>query len=100
MPRRKKLTEPLIDKQVFKKIAGKCQICPEDRYELLDVHRIIPGADDGKYTRSNSVCLCSNCHRLVHHGWYTIIGWRNSTAGRVLMVKVGSGDEHDVEKFF
>ncbi len=59
---------PQINKKSFKKSSGKCRICGEPRYDLLDTHRITPGAEGGKYTESNSVVLCSNCHRSVHSG--------------------------------
>ncbi len=88
----------LVDKELIKRVAGKCQLCPEDRYVVLDVHRIRPGADGGEYTPDNTVVLCARCHRLLNEdGWFEIDRWYASTAGRVLRVLVGPNKE---EKFF
>lgn len=87
----------LIDKKAFKKCQGKCRLCGESRYDLLDVHRIIAGAEGGKYTPDNSVTLCSNCHRLVHAGDITIHRYYNSTAGKILYITV-DGEDKFVEK--
>ena len=80
-------------KQKFKRISKKCRICGEDDYTLLDVHRIVPGKDGGKYTNWNSVTLCCKCHRLVHGGNIKIKGWHNSTAGKILLI--GRDDEEE-----
>tara|TARA_B100001778_G_scaffold334984_1_gene350357 strand:+ start:28588 stop:28866 length:279 start_codon:yes stop_codon:yes gene_type:complete len=88
MPRKRKI----IDKQSFKKSCGKCLICGEDNYDLLDVHRIVPGSEGGRYTKDNSVTLCSNCHRRVHAGEIDIHRYYNSTAGTVLHVTL-QGEE-------
>lgn len=94
MPRKKRL----IDKETIKRVAGKCQLCPENRYVALDVHRIHPGAEGGEYTMDNSVVLCARCHRLLNEeGWYEIDRWCHSTAGRVLRVLVGPEKK---EQFF
>ncbi|MFW6173063.1 MAG: HNH endonuclease [Elusimicrobiota bacterium] len=81
-------------KEIFKRIAGKCHICSETEYALLDVHRIIPGSQGGKYTRENSVCICVNCHRLHHtNSLLTILGWVHSTKGRLLHFVDKEGNE-------
>lgn len=71
-------------KQLLKRIEKKCRICGESNYSLLDVHRIVPGAAGGKYTRQNSVPLCVSCHRKVHSGLITVVGQHYSTAGYLL----------------
>jgi hypothetical protein len=70
--------------QLFKLVAKKCRFCPEDKYELLDVHRIVAGADGGKYHEWNAVTCCSNCHRKCHCGEIKIDRYYNSTKGRIL----------------
>ncbi len=74
----------LIDKQVLKRSEGRCYLCFEDDYSLLDVHRIVEGQDGGRYTNHNAVVLCANCHRRHHHGDLTIHRWYQGTGGRVL----------------
>lgn len=44
-----------------------CQICGYSRMKS-DVHRILPGAEGGRYTVGNMVALCVRCHREVHRG--------------------------------
>lgn len=56
----------LVNKQAFKKGAGKCHFCGEDEYELLDTHRIVPGSDGGTYHELNILPLCALCHRKTH----------------------------------
>lgn len=58
-----------------------CFFCGEDDYALLDVHRIIEGANGGEYTEANSLVVCSNCHRKVHDGQIRIAGKFKSTKG-------------------
>lgn len=57
-----------INKVAKKHTEGKCQLCHESDYAVLDCHRIVPGEDGGKYSDFNTVVLCSNCHRKVHDG--------------------------------
>ena len=86
-----------IDKKVFgskklqKKIAGKCKICGEDRYELLDTHRIHEGAE---YSVDNTCIICNGCHRLHHTDVIKIDKWYKSTSGRLLRWFDENGEEH------
>jgi len=84
----------LINKKIYKKAEGKCRICGETDYDLLNVHRIIPGCDSGKYLAGNTVCLCLSCHRKVHTGRITILGWHNSTKGKILHLIEENGEEN------
>jgi len=89
-----KLDPKLINKKVYKHSEGKCIICGEIDYELLDVHRFaIAGKDGGKYWRPNITVLCSNCHRKVHAGKIQILGWHNSTKGKLLHIIRENGEE-------
>ena len=81
-----------IDKQQLKHTAGKCRICSRPGYEVLDVHRIVPGAKKGKYTGNNTVVLCSCCHREIHAGNIIIDRYYYSTAGYLLKVII-NGEE-------
>lgn len=73
-----------MNKKIKKLIEKKCYFCDEQKYDLLDVHRIIPGEEGGKYTHQNTVVTCCRCHRLIHAGDIKIDRWYNSTTGRVL----------------
>lgn len=83
-----------INKKQYKRSAGMCRICKDDRYVVMDVHRIIPGRDGGKYTEANSVPICCKCHRLLDDGTIVIDRWYPSTAGYVLRII-----ENGVERF-
>ena len=93
----KKLKRPFVSKKIRKLAAGKCQICGEDDYSLLDVHRIVPGEDGGKYTYNNASVLCCRCHRLEQAGKIKVFGWVNSTAGRLLHIIDADGNEQFLE---
>lgn len=76
-----------IDKQLVKKVAGKCRLCGDTSYSVLDVHRILPGSEHGKYTEANTVVLCANCHRKVHiEKTIEIDRWYYSTIGYLLRI--------------
>ena len=91
--KRKDRARNIINKKVFKKAEGKCRLCGESNYALLDVHRILPGKDGGKYVAHNVVTLCSNCHRKVDTNEFEIIGWITSTGGRMLHIVRDNKDE-------
>ena len=63
---------------IKKKTDGKCFICSEDNYKVLDAHRIIEG---GTYHKSNVLTLCVKCHRLTHNGDIKFDRKYNSTSG-------------------
>tara|TARA_Y100000310_G_C20699497_1_gene828388 strand:- start:3294 stop:3638 length:345 start_codon:yes stop_codon:yes gene_type:complete len=80
-------------KKLFKLREGFCKVCGEDRYELLDAHRIVEGSKGGKYDVNNCVCLCTSCHRLQHAGTIKILGWVHSTKGNLLHYIDKNGEE-------
>ena len=82
-------------KKSFKRRHKFCQICKENKYELLDVHRWnIEGKDGGKYSNDNCICVCVKCHRLIHSHKIKIIGIYNSSAGKLLNYIDENGKEH------
>lgn len=89
-PRQKKY---LSFQEKAKRMAGKCQLCGETDYALLDCHRIIPGEQGGKYTNKNTVVMCANCHRKTHAGRLTIEGKWFSTSGRWKVLYIEDGEE-------
>jgi len=91
MPKKKSL----IDKKTYKLSKGECKICGEKDPAVLDVHRIVPGSNGGKYTQSNSVCLCCKCHRKVHDNQITIYKYYLSSSGLKVLHIMKNG----IEKF-
>jgi hypothetical protein len=61
-------SKKLINKIAKKKGEGKCFFCPVDDYACLQVHRIVPGENDGVYNDFNTVVACGNCHSRIHDG--------------------------------
>ena len=82
-----------MDKKVKKKIDKKCYFCPESDYNLLDVHRIVEGKNNGKYTDYNTVTTCCTCHRKIHSGRIQIVGKHYSTAGRYVLHYIEDNEE-------
>lgn len=83
----------MVDKVLKKKLDGKCCFCQEANYELLDCHRIRPGAEQGEYTLGNTITVCSNCHRKIHAGKIEVLGKHFSTSGRYMIHYVENGEE-------
>lgn len=84
-----------VNKKIFKMSEGKCRICGDSDYALLDVHRIQEGADGGKYIKSNCVVLCCKCHRKVHDNQIKIYGYYLCSNGKYLL----HIEKDDVELF-
>lgn len=84
---------PFKSKKFQKLSAGRCRLCGNDQYEVLDVHRVKAGANGGKYTYHNTVVICCECHRKEQAGLIKILGWYDSTAGRLLHIIREDGQE-------
>ena len=83
-----------INKIAKKQTEGKCQLCGESDYAVLDCHRIVPGEDGGEYSDFNTVVLCSNCHRKVHDGQIVMDRKYQTLEGRwVLRYTVGDEEK-------
>jgi hypothetical protein len=82
-----------INKKVKKRIDKKCCFCKCDDYIFLNVHRIIPGKDGGKYTSGNSLTVCSFCHTKIHAGRIVILGKRLCTNGHYVVHFTENGEE-------
>lgn len=67
---------PLVVLEVLERAAGICEKCKKNAPFLkdnnsnpyLEVHHIIPLAENGDDTVENAIALCANCHRHAHHG--------------------------------
>ncbi len=76
---------PLVDKVAQKHNDGSCVICDNKDYDVLNLHRIIPGADGGRYTAWNVITVCANCHNRIHAGQIVIDRKYPSTSGRPVL---------------
>ena len=66
--------DPKVRAWVLKVTNGICECCGEpapfktaDGRPYLEVHHIIPLAENGSDTVENAVGVCPNCHRGLHH---------------------------------
>jgi 5-methylcytosine-specific restriction enzyme A len=67
---------PDVVAEVLQRAQGYCEACgyqapflrASDGTPYLEVHHIIPLAEQGEDTVENAVALCPNCHREVHFG--------------------------------
>ena len=84
----------LVNKSHKKMVDRKCHFCGNDEYCTLDVHRIIPGSEGGRYVDHNTVTACSNCHRKIHEGKIRVDRKYPSTIGWVLHYFDENGIEH------
>lgn len=84
---------PKINKKSFKAHSYCCKICGEKNQELLDVHRLKPGKEDGEYTQLNSCCLCANCHRKAHANIITIDKYYLTSSGYKLRVIIDGKED-------
>ncbi len=81
-------------KEKIKKLAGKCNLCNEPDYHVLDVHRWqLPGAKGGEYISSNTIILCACCHRRVEFGEIEIVGRHFTSSGKYVFQIKRNGKE-------
>ncbi len=67
---------PDVVAEVLSRAKGICEKChapapflrKSDGTPYLEVHHIIPLAEDGEDTVENAIGLCPNCHRQQHYG--------------------------------
>lgn len=75
----------LINKINKKKFEGKCYFCDVNDYAQLNVHRIIPGEDGGKYTDHNTIVVCANHHAQIHDDQIIIDRKYNTTSAKTVL---------------
>lgn len=51
-------------KAVYRRDGYECICCGSTKY--LQIHHYCPRSQGGNDTKQNLVCLCSDCHALVH----------------------------------
>lgn len=45
---------------------NKCDVCNFDFTPILQIHHILPLQQGGNNSLSNLMCLCPNCHQIIH----------------------------------
>jgi 5-methylcytosine-specific restriction endonuclease McrA len=81
-------------KKIYRLRHPNCFFCGNPKAHVLDAHRIIPGAEGGKYIETNMLSICSNCHRDVHEGVIVIDPRKYSgTRGGVFTIHYWKGGE-------
>jgi DNA mismatch repair protein MutS len=96
---RKRLEEPYSREKVSRYNAGVsvqvCHVCGSK--DMLETHHIVPQAEAneqgyigvGKHKNDvgNLAVLCASCHSKHHAGTMNIIGWVQTSHGRILQVE-------------
>lgn len=65
--------DPRVVAWVRDQAAGRCDLCGESAPFLsrgepfLEVHHVLPLAEEGPDVVENAVAVCPNCHRRLHH---------------------------------
>lgn len=67
---------PYVVAEVLERAKGKCQYCMQnapfnrisDGTPFLEIHHVVFLSAGGKDTIDNTIALCPNCHKGVHHG--------------------------------
>jgi len=88
------MAKRLVNKKAKKKFEGKCYFCPEDDYNLLDLHRIVEGANGGVYSDFNTIVCCANCHRRMHSKQIIVDRKYYSTSGKWVLHYWINDEEH------
>jgi len=86
-----------MDKRALKRWKGRCLFCGESRYESLQVHRVVPGKDGGRYAEGNVTVLCANCHSQVTAGRLKVLRLYRSTFAHWVAHCVVNGEEKWLE---
>lgn len=67
--------DPNVAAWVLNAAHGVCEVCGlkapfirDDGVPFLEVHHVLPLAENGPDTVHNTVAACPNCHRELHHG--------------------------------
>ncbi len=53
-----------LRKSIYRREGYRCALCDSARY--LQIHHIVARSHGGPDTPQNLICLCSDCHALVH----------------------------------
>lgn len=69
IPKHMRINDFTISK--YKEIFNVCERCGWNE-STCDIHHIIPLSTLGGNNKNNFICLCPNCHRLVHTFKYKI----------------------------
>ena len=53
--------------QILNRAGGKCEHCGKElTLQTMQMHHVVPASMDGTNNPHNLMCLCSECHHLIH----------------------------------
>lgn len=58
----------------IKERGSKCELCPYNKPEVLNVHHIIERCNGGTNHKTNLIVICPTCHAEIHAGLRTLEG--------------------------
>jgi len=53
---------------------NKCELCPYNKTEVLNVHHIVERCNGGTNHKTNLIVICPTCHAEIHAGLRTLEG--------------------------
>ena len=53
--------------KILNRAGGKCEHCGKElNLQTMQMHHVVPASMDGTNNPHNLMCLCSECHHLIH----------------------------------
>ena len=54
-------------RKIYESAGGKCEYCGREiEYHEMQLHHVVPVSMNGTNNPHNLMCLCSECHHLIH----------------------------------
>ena len=54
-------------RKLHERAGGKCEYCGRELdYHEMQLHHVVPASMNGTNNRHNLMCLCPECHHLIH----------------------------------
>lgn len=58
-------------RKIYERGGGKCEHCGKPlEYTQMQIHHVVPVSMNGTNNPHNLMCLCHDCHRLIHGNPY------------------------------
>ena len=58
-------------REIYERGGGKCERCGKPlEYTEMQLHHVVPASMNGTNNPHNLMCLCSECHKLIHGNPY------------------------------
>ena len=62
-----------VRKAIYRREGFACALCDDNRH--LQIHHVVKRSQGGSENPQNLICLCMNCHALVHGTFVYPVGY-------------------------